>query len=653
MYSLPPLGLINLATVARSSGHDVQIMDCVLGLKRGELPLGPEIYDRIGERIVSHGPQVVGISCQSTTLPAAINIAKRLKKRAPEILTLLGGHNVAFQAHQLMISFPWLDMILEGEGELGFHELLDTLKGSGELSQVKGLWWRGPRGITYNGRRPLVEDLDTLPFPDYSLTPSPREYQDAYNLEVPIAIIETGRGCPHSCIYCSESSFWRRKVRLYSVSRIVEVMERLYHQYQVRYFLLAHDQFTSNRKFVEEFCKRLLNKGLGDIAWYCISRLDSVDRDLLSLMAQAGLKTMCYGIDSGSPRTLKFIRKGLDRGLLFKRVKETLDEGVIPTLSFVIGFPEETEEDIHLSLQLALMCASYGNTAQLIQIPTVLPGTQLFERYKNRLVREIDSYFALGLEFDGVRRLYEDEYLINTYPQIFCSFYNIRPKGMEIKKLNLLTNYFPIILELYPKTFLLLSEILDRYVHQIFLQFLDYITTKRGYKKFLISAKSALFYLKGFIKGLFSAHPYLREIFSYETLCAYARFLDKDKGVLARKKREQGLPLKKVLTQAFHFDIQKIILGIISGEGLNPVERKNFLVFHKRDSKVEVVELDELGYSLLMACDGRRDIEGIRGKLGYLQGEFSSLSERDILLALEELRDLGFITWSHKRGKEV
>jgi radical SAM superfamily enzyme YgiQ (UPF0313 family) len=118
-------------------------------------------------------------------------------------------------------------------------------------------------------------------------------------------------------------------------------MSHLHTEFGAECFLLAYDQFTANRAFVEAFCERVIGAGLNHVPWYCISRLDTVDGALLGLMRKAGCESMCYGIDSGSKRTLAFIRKQVRKEDLYKRVVETAENGLIPTLSFVIGFPEE------------------------------------------------------------------------------------------------------------------------------------------------------------------------------------------------------------------------------------------------------------------------------------------------------------------------
>ena len=258
----------------------------------------------------------------------------------------------------------------------------------------------GDGGIKRNPDRRLIESLDELPFPDYRFAESFDVYRDVCGIPRSIAILEVGRGCPHRCIYCSESLMWRRRTRQFSPSRLVAEMEDLHRNHGAECFLLAYDQFTAQKGFVASFCHEVIEAGLSHLPWYCISRLDTVDGPVLDLMKKAGCESMCYGIDSGSKRTLHFIRKQIDPHILYQRVAETAERGIIPTLSFVIGFPEEEREDIDETLLLALRTGIIGNNHPLIQLPTVLQGTDLYTQYRDRLVRCVDTYFRPG---PGVR----------------------------------------------------------------------------------------------------------------------------------------------------------------------------------------------------------------------------------------------------------
>jgi radical SAM superfamily enzyme YgiQ (UPF0313 family) len=326
LYNLPPLGLLNLATVLRNSGHEVAVLDLVLAIRQKILPLGNATYHTAVKMILQEEPDLVGFSVQCTTFPAVVRISEQLRKQKPDLKIVLGGHDVSFHDQRTLEKFPWIDAVIRGEGEITFKELTSRFSTGNSPAGISGVTWRENDTIIRNDDRELITHLDDLPIPDYSFVPSLESYRDACAIPRSIAILEVGRGCPHQCVYCSESVMWRRRTRTFSLSRILGEMHHLRENFNAECFLLAYDQFTANRKFVVEFCTRVLDEGLNDTPWYCISRLDSMDPTLLHLMREAGCESMCYGIDSGSKRTLAFIRKEIDEKILFQRVKETTDE---------------------------------------------------------------------------------------------------------------------------------------------------------------------------------------------------------------------------------------------------------------------------------------------------------------------------------------
>jgi radical SAM superfamily enzyme YgiQ (UPF0313 family) len=279
---------------------------------------------------MSHSPDVVAFGAQCTTYPPTVRIAQRVRDLLPEARIVVGGHNASFVAERTLEKFPWIDAVVRGEGERTFEELLQAWSQKGDLSGTAGVSWRCDGQILKTPERPLIEDLNSLPLPDYSLAAPLADYREACDLDRAIAILEVGRGCPHRCVYCSESALWRRQSRVFSLDRLVGEMHLLREQYGAECFLLVYDQFTADRRFVEAFCRRVIDEGLNRLPWYCISRLDTVDQDLLSLMRQAGCESMCYGIDSGSARTLAFIGKQIEADMLPQRVRETTELGMDP-----------------------------------------------------------------------------------------------------------------------------------------------------------------------------------------------------------------------------------------------------------------------------------------------------------------------------------
>jgi radical SAM superfamily enzyme YgiQ (UPF0313 family) len=655
MYNLPPLGLLNLAATMRESPHRPVILDFVLALRDGSLQAGPALYDDCARRIAAEAPDLVAFSAQCTTYPPTIAIARRVRELAPAARIVIGGHNASFVDSATLERYPWIDAVIRGEGEITFGELVSAWAGGGDAGQVAGVTWRGSAGIVRNPERELIRDLDTLPLPDYGLLPPLAAYRDACGLSRSIAILEVGRGCPHRCVYCSESSFWRRHTRTFSIDRLAREMRQLRDGHGAECFLLAYDQFTADRRFVERFCTRLLDEGLQSTPWYCISRLDTVDAALLKLMRQAGCESMCYGIDSGSPRTLAFIRKHIDPAILLQRVQATTAQGMVPTLSFVIGFPEENREDIEATLELALRSAATGNINPLLQMPTVLPGTELHQRYAKRLVREVDTYFALGIEFAGNRRLDEDEARIDGDPQLYSSFYNLPCPALPLPELDRLARFFPLLVQFYPRSCLLLARALGRPLAGLFANFFAFVQSREQRLDALLSAADcyqhfALFAEEQLERARPSAWPHLPDLIAYEThSLEVARFANREipgNMDIYNPGGWQPAVSRNVLVAGFRYDLPAILADLGAGDIRERYpEAPCWLVFRQQGNELEVTAINDFGRDLLELCNGSLTTRQIADRLRLSYGATTDPDEFDNLCrqALRQLADLRLV----------
>jgi radical SAM superfamily enzyme YgiQ (UPF0313 family) len=679
MYNLPPLGLINLATALKYSPHRLKIFDFPLDIRRKALPMDKDIYRACARQILQFGPDLAAFSVQCTTYPPAVRIAEELKKLNPALKIVFGGHNASCVAELTLSRFPFIDAIVRGEGEITFPQLVRAFESQVPLAAIDGITFRMLDQIVRNPDRALIEKLDSLPLNDYTFVPPLSEYRDVCGISRSIAILEVGRGCPHRCVYCSQSILWKRRVRTFSTERIIGEMKNLAENFGAECFLLAFDQFTAKRGFAEQFCLDLIDVGLNHLPWYCISRLDTVDQDLLNLMRKAGCETMCYGIDSGSKKTLAFIRKDIEREVLFDKVRETTEAGIIPTLSFVIGFPEESRQDLEATLELALKSAATGNANILVQMATILPGTELYEKYRHRLVREVDTYFSFGIEFDQGRRIASDDALIDSDPAIFCSFHNVPCPAATLEELNETASYFTIIATLYPRSFFLLSLELKRPIFDLFFGFLDYaaanvpiyrrdaeyaegITIQQDQRErrsissysqdveiaisvnpvnpvqavspriprlcgesFRLTPQACLAHFSDFAAESLArqdllVRDYISEVVRYETCLLSAEKAAPPPSPFHIDSSRIGdlKPLlnEKILIERFTFDIPSLILEFKCGHFPDNCPRKEvFLAFTWAPGGTVVREINEFGFDFVRLCDGKSTLEQIADQL--------------------------------------
>ncbi|MBU1147872.1 MAG: B12-binding domain-containing radical SAM protein, partial [Candidatus Omnitrophica bacterium] len=283
------------------------------------------------------------------------------KDTLSKVVTVIGGaHASADPAGVLSNAF--VDYIFKGEAERGFSYFLKNFFSPDRL-KAPGLGYRSGNDIIQNEPE-LVDDLDSLAFPDYKkmqLEKYPKMY---FMKNFPAAPIMSSRGCPFDCTFCAGHKVSGRKWRSRSVNNIIEEIEYLRKGYGIREVDFWDDNFTLNKARVEEFCKAL--KALdADIIWWCPNgvHLNTLDRDLLVKMKEGGCYAIAFGVESGSERIQKDIKKRISFEKLKDMVEFSYKIGLRTQGFFILGYPTEREEDIletiKLSISLPFLRASF------------------------------------------------------------------------------------------------------------------------------------------------------------------------------------------------------------------------------------------------------------------------------------------------------
>jgi radical SAM superfamily enzyme YgiQ (UPF0313 family) len=339
------------------------------------------VWKEIERQLQSFHPDVVGITTMTNKYPMALRIAEMSKSINHDIRVVVGGHHASMFGPNL-IQDRNIDFAVIGEGEMTFLELINRLcDPRPDFSSVKGLVYKNGGGITSNGPRELLCNLDVLPIADRDLM-----INDGFVSENNLM---TSRGCPFNCSYCGAQVIWKRKVRRRSVPLIVREIEYLFRRSPSRTVNFWDDSFTSDRRYTADLMAAL--KKLDDLKFSCITRLDLVDQETLARLKEAGCSFILFGIESGSDEILQRIDKKMTCELI-RQQTAVVKAAAIPWLGFfIMGYPGETREQIHETL--AFMKELNPNFAE-INIFNPLPGTQVWGDLEGKGLVSSDMDFS-------------------------------------------------------------------------------------------------------------------------------------------------------------------------------------------------------------------------------------------------------------------
>jgi radical SAM superfamily enzyme YgiQ (UPF0313 family) len=284
--------------------------------------------------------------------------------------------------------FPWIDIICRGEGELTGTDLVRALKAGAaggmsathgqdacatDLSAVAGISYRNSRGVFHNPDRPRIADLDSIGFPAWEKVDL-KQYA-GYGMM-------TSRGCPYKCTFCSVAPVWNHESYSRSPANIVAEMRYLHEHAGVSLFLFQDEFFVSGKAHVMEFCRELAGTGL-PLKWKAFGRVNLMDEEMMHAMADCGCLEMRFGIESGSDKVLKLIKKGFTAAQSLEIVPKAIP--IFPRVDtfFVWGYPFETMEDFNQSLFQMVSFRMMGARI-LPSLLSLLPQTEIYRDYVAR-----------------------------------------------------------------------------------------------------------------------------------------------------------------------------------------------------------------------------------------------------------------------------
>lgn len=343
-------------------------------------------------------PSVVGFSCMTPHINSGAYLASLIKSKYPCILTIVGGVHATALPERTLKEFLSFDLVIMGEGEKTLLELCRLRATASKIDLLPGIALRKDNTVRINKPRVFIEDLDEIPFPDRS----------AINMELykrshvtrglsrkmyRIAEIMYSRGCPYECIFCASKVVHSQKVRYRSIGNIIMELDYLRRKHKINHFSFLDDTFTLRKDIMVAICDYIKSHKL---TFDCLTRISEIDEENISLLVKSGCKKISFGIESGSPRILKLLKKGItvpqiEKGFFLAR---KVGLPLIET-SFMIGsHPDETMDDIALTKKM-IHKLKPDILALFATIP--YPGTELYSLLKERnlLIAENWNEFKL------------------------------------------------------------------------------------------------------------------------------------------------------------------------------------------------------------------------------------------------------------------
>lgn len=376
----PPVGLLYIGASLRKAGHTVSFVD-------GSFCSHREVL----EETLRQNPRLVGIYGNTPLWRKTIRTLEDLKKSSPELTVAVGGPMPMAWKKRCYEDSPRMDLVCTCEGEDALPEVAAALESGASLATIPGILYREAGGeVRENPARPVIADLDALPFPAWDLLGDLRRYRatpGTYRQE-PVGCVFSSRGCLNRCIFCFQ--YGPRRIRYRAAEKVVEEIRQLVSCYGVREIRFLDDNFTGDKARAFQLCG-LMKKEVPGVTWYISDRVDGADPELYREMRRSGCWAVLFGAESGLQKNLDTLKKGVTVEQIVHAVKTAKRAGLKVYTPFIFGIPGETFADGLKTIAFARRLDPYYVNFHTI---TPYPGTVLYrqaERY-GRISQDVEAF---------------------------------------------------------------------------------------------------------------------------------------------------------------------------------------------------------------------------------------------------------------------
>lgn len=372
-YGLQPLGILHIAALLRANGVEVKAIDAdIEGLT----------VEQMTERILATSPDLVGLSLMTPQLIPSLQLSVALKQAQPRLPIVLGGAHVDSTHGDVLTMSDSFDIAVNGEGEYTMLDIVRRLQQQPDapiyeaIAGVPNTIYRDAVGsIVVSPSRPFLPTLDDLPSVDYDLLDVRRYSIPTMNGRYVLSMM-LSRGCPFKCTFCDAPITMGKKLRFWSLDRIIRDIRFNVEKYGCTNFVFKDSTFTANKKWAHEFCDALIASGL-KIKWRCNTRVNLVPAPLLEKMRDAGCFVINFGVESGNPAILKTIEKETKIEDVYDAHRRCRQLGIRTYATFLMGNPGETDATARETIDVA---KGIRPNLAMFFVNTAYPGTPLYDQ---------------------------------------------------------------------------------------------------------------------------------------------------------------------------------------------------------------------------------------------------------------------------------
>jgi radical SAM superfamily enzyme YgiQ (UPF0313 family) len=420
-----PLGTLYVAASVKKAGHEVKFFNGAF-----------MSHESLIKDVSFFRPDIVGIYSTTFGWKKAVFTASEIKNSIKTAFIVIGGPYPIAMKEKCLDDSLHIDAVVTGEGEITFVEIMNRLAEGKSLDGVNGIVFRKNGEIILNPPRPLITNVDSLPFPARELLGKAMDYipPPATYKRRPVAVMITSRGCNRRCLFCFQIDKNREQgIRFRSVENVMDEIEVCLHQ-GYREIKFIDDTLAGNYDRAMKIAKEIKRRKL-DFTWFASACVHQVDLPLLKAFKEAGCWAILFGAESGVQKNLNAIRKGITLDQTRKAVKAAKDAGLTVSTPFLFGIPGQTFEDGLKTIEFA--CELNPDIANFHAL-TPFPGTELYDNIEKygTMSGDLADYTYQGAAFVPYTMTREE--IAQLRQMAFRKFYS-RP-GFIIKKLLALRN---------------------------------------------------------------------------------------------------------------------------------------------------------------------------------------------------------------------